>query len=45
MIPTPEEERFALTALFSALGLAIIGAFALIIGLGWVLGLIANWVF
>ncbi len=43
MIPTPEEERMALTALFAMLGLSILGACALIVGLGFLLGKIAEW--
>ncbi len=44
MIPTPEEERIALATLFAMLGLSILGACALIVGLGWALGHIAKWV-
>ncbi len=44
MLPTPEEERMALTALFAMLGLSILGACALIVGLGFVLGQVAKWV-
>jgi hypothetical protein len=44
-VPTPEQERAALAALFGMLALTIVGACALIIAIGWGLGLIARWVF
>jgi hypothetical protein len=43
-LPSPDDERIALTWLFAMLGLSILGACALIIGLGWVLGQVAKWV-
>lgn len=44
-LPTPEQERIALRWIFGMLALTIVGGCAAVIGLGWVLGLIARWVF
>jgi hypothetical protein len=49
MLPTPEEERAAIWALCTCLGLAIVGAVAVMVigalALKAVLDLIADWMF
>ena len=45
MLPTPEEERIAVAALITALGLCVLGAMAAMVLVAFALGKIAGWIF